>query len=89
VQPIAALDMAAFSNSHYESINFVRYFSPMIHIVNPEEPWSTPFTLTTFFVVLLFTQITFKNVQERIADARTTSATSAAILGGHLHIICM
>jgi len=66
LQPIAALDMAAFSNSHYESVNFVRYFSPMIHIVNPEAPWSTAFMLMTFFfIVLLFTLITFRNVQER------------------------
>ena len=57
--------MAAFSNSHYQSINFVTYFSPMIHIVNLEAPWTTPFTLTAFFfIVLLFTQITFKNVQQ-------------------------
>jgi len=58
----------------------------MIHAVNAEAPWSTPYTPTTTFFLIVFL---FKNVQERIADATITSATSAAILLGYLHIICM
>jgi len=42
-------------------INFVKYFSPMIHVVNPEAPWSTPHTPTTFFLIVFLV----KNVQER------------------------
>jgi len=31
----------------------------------------------------------FQKTYKNVADAKTTSATSAAILRGHLHIICM
>jgi len=86
-QPIAILDMAAF-------FKLALRIHKLCHILlsgdsHRESRSGVDYAVYADDVLLHRPPLHFQKTYKNVADAKTTSATSAAIFRGHLHTICI